>query len=100
MKKLKTFDLDYFTSKSHFGEDGVQNYLVFQPMLRYLKRVSFNSDHVASWKSKGFSDKSIKFTSSPSNFLNPSLDYHGHKLKVKFSGSSLSKTKLRTIMEQ
>ena len=30
-KKLKTFDLSYFIGKSHFEEDGTQNYLVFQP---------------------------------------------------------------------
>ena len=29
-KKLKTFDSSYFIGKSHFEEDGVQNYLVFQ----------------------------------------------------------------------
>ena len=30
-KKLKTFDSSYFIGKSHFEEDGTQNYLVFQP---------------------------------------------------------------------
>ena len=30
MNKLKTFDSSYFISKSHFEEDGTQNYLVFQ----------------------------------------------------------------------
>ena len=28
LKKLKTFDLGYFTGKSHFDEDGAQHYLV------------------------------------------------------------------------
>ena len=32
LSKLKTFDSGYFIGKSHFGEDGTQNYLVFQPM--------------------------------------------------------------------
>ena len=31
-KKLKTFDSIYFRRKSHFEEDGTQNYLIFQPM--------------------------------------------------------------------
>ena len=31
-KKLKTFDFSNFIGKSHFEEDGTQNYLVFQPM--------------------------------------------------------------------
>ena len=29
LNKLKTFDSGYFIGKSHFGEDGIQNYLVF-----------------------------------------------------------------------
>ena len=29
LNKLKTFNLSYFISKSHFDEDGTQNYLVF-----------------------------------------------------------------------
>ena len=32
LKKIKTFDLNYFRGKSYFEEDGIQNYLVFQPM--------------------------------------------------------------------
>ena len=37
LKKLKTFDSIYFRGKSHFEEDGTQNYLVFQPIQRFLK---------------------------------------------------------------
>ena len=36
-KKLKSFDLGYFIRKSHFEEDGTQNYLVFQPIVSILK---------------------------------------------------------------
>ena len=39
LKKLKTFDSSYFIGKSHFEEDGIQNYLVFQPMYRYFKKL-------------------------------------------------------------
>ena len=35
LSKLKIFDSSYFIGKSHFDEDGTQNYLVFQP--RYFK---------------------------------------------------------------
>ena len=38
LKKLKTFDLSYFIGKSHFDEDGTQNYLLFPPMRKYLKK--------------------------------------------------------------
>ena len=37
LNKLKTFDSSYFIGKSHFEEDGTQNYLVFQPIFRYFK---------------------------------------------------------------
>ena len=37
LNKLKTFDSGYFIGKSHFEEDGTQNYLVFQPIIRYFK---------------------------------------------------------------
>ena len=52
LKKLKTFDSSYFRGKSHFEEDGTQNYLVFQPIGRYFKVVA-STDYVSSWKSKG-----------------------------------------------
>ena len=32
LKKLKRFDAAHFRGKSHFEEDGTQNYLVFQPI--------------------------------------------------------------------
>ena len=32
IKKLEAFDSHYFKGKSHFEEDRLQNYLVFQPM--------------------------------------------------------------------
>ena len=34
LEKLKTFDSSYFIGKSHFDEDGTQNYLVFQHLNR------------------------------------------------------------------
>ena len=35
--KLQTFDSIYFCDKSHFKDDGTQNYLVFKPTL-FLKK--------------------------------------------------------------
>ena len=40
LKKLQKFDSSYFRGKSHFEEDGAQNYLAFQPMYRYFKRIA------------------------------------------------------------
>ena len=36
--KLEVFDSSYIKGKSHFEDDGTQNYLVFEPMSRYLKK--------------------------------------------------------------
>ena len=61
LNKLKTFDSGYFIGKSHFEEDGVQNYLVFQPIIKYFKvNTMTNTDYILSWKSKGLSAESIK----------------------------------------
>ena len=38
LKKLKTVDSSCFKRKSHFEEDGTQNYLIFQPIQRYFKK--------------------------------------------------------------
>ena len=59
LKKLKTFDLSYFTGTKHFEEDGTQNYLVFQPIRRYFKIIAHRK-YISSWKSKGLSDEAIK----------------------------------------
>ena len=50
LKKLKTFDSSYSIRKSHFEEDSRQNYLVFQPMYRYFKRIA-NTKYISEWKS-------------------------------------------------
>ena len=57
LKKLQTFDSSYFIGKSHFEEDGTQNYLVFQSMYRYFRKVSGvgNGNYIYFWKSKGLS---------------------------------------------
>ena len=60
LKKLKTFDSSYFRGKSHFEDDGTQNWLVFQPIQRYFKTASANDSNILSWKSKGLSDESVK----------------------------------------
>ena len=48
LKKLKTFDSSYFIAKSHFEEDDVQNYLVFEPLKKYFKVIA-STNYVSSW---------------------------------------------------
>ena len=88
MNKLKTFDSGYFIGKSHFGEDGTQNHLVFQPVYRYFKMIT-NADYISSRKSKGLSAESFKPPTTSDNSLNPALNYYGTKTKVKLTGSCL-----------
>ena len=81
LKKLKTFDSSYFIGKSHFEEDGTQNYLVFQPMYRYFKRIAGvgNGNYIYYWQSKGFSDERINSITVSNYSVTPFLDYYDPK---------------------
>ena len=93
-KKLETFDSIYFRGKSHFEDDVIQNYLVFQTVSRYFKTVSANDINTLSWKSKWLSDESIKPSSTSNEMLNPSVDYVGTKARVKFNEDCLKQDKI------
>ena len=49
---------------------------------------------IVSWKSKGWSDKSIKSPTTSNKMLNPSLDYVGTKIRIKFNGDCLKQEKI------
>ena len=85
-KKLRTFDSSYFRGKSHFEEDGTQNYLVFQAINRYFKVIA-NTQYISSWKSKGLSAASITPPATSDNSLAPALSYYGTKTRVKLMGA-------------
>ena len=88
LNKLKTFDSGYFIGKSHFGEDGTQNYLVFQPMYIYFMLIT-NTWYILWWQSKGLSNENFD---SPNTNFSPSIDYVGNKIRVKFNGSCLKQS--------
>ena len=96
LNRLKTFDSGYFNGKSHFEEDGTQNYLIFQPIYRYFKAFSTTQylEHVSEWKSKGLSSESFMAISTSDNSLNPTLNYYGTKIRVKFTGDCLEQQKI------
>ena len=76
LKKLKKFDLSYFIGKSYFEEDGTQNYLVFQPRNRYLKKkiAGFGSgNYIYYCKSKELSDERINSSKTPTYRITPKL---------------------------
>ena len=94
MNKSKTFDSSYFIGKSHFEEDGTQNYLVFQPISRYFKvNTITNTDYILSWKSKRLSPESIKPPTTSDNSLTPELSYYATKTRLKFTESCLQQSK-------
>ena len=92
LKKLKTFDSSYFIGKSHFKEDGTQNYLVFQPMYICFKRIAGvgGGDYIYYWKSKGLSDERINSIKTSDYGITPYLSYYDtNKIRVKFDGGCL-----------
>ena len=44
--KFQALNSSYFCGKSHFEDDGSQNYLAFQALYRYFKKMG-NSDHMS-----------------------------------------------------
>ena len=81
LNKLKTFDSSYFIGKSHFEEDGTQNYLVFQPISRYFK-ITANTKSISLWKSKGLSDEIITPYATSDNSLTPLIDHCGTRIRL------------------
>ena len=83
MKKLRTLDLIYFIGKSHFQEHSTQNYLVFQPIQRYCKRIASDTEYILSCKPKGLSNEGITPPATSNNSLTPALSYYGTKTRNK-----------------
>ena len=96
LKMLKTFDLSYFRGKSHFEEDGTQNYLVFQPIYKHFKVIAGvgSRSYIYYWKSKGLSDERINSIKTPSHSIIPNLDHYGTKTRVELDGSCLKQDKV------
>ena len=91
-KKLKTFYLIYFRVKSHFEEDGMQNYLVFQPIQIYFKIIAGvgNGNYIYHWNSEGLSSERINSIKTSDYGITPYLSYYTtNKIRVKSAGGYL-----------
>ena len=88
-KKLNNFDAAYFGGKNYLGDNGIQNYLVFQLVNRCFKKIG--KTKTSSWKSKGLFAEVLKPPTINNNSLAPKLEYIDEKKFVKFNGSSLIK---------
>ena len=86
----------FFRGKSHFEEDGTHNYLVFQPMYRYFKRISgiVSDSYIYFWKSKGLSDERLDSITASNHKITPELSFYGTKTKIEFNGSCLKQDKV------
>ena len=92
LKKLKKFDAAYFR--------GTQNYLVFQPVYKYFKKIS-STENIVEWESKGLSNEEITSTTTSNNNNNnnnnksaTNLIYSNARLRVKFNGHFLEQNKV------
>ena len=92
--KPQTFDSSYFRGKSHLEEDGFQNYLIFQPMYRYFKKISGVGDGNCIYFWKGLSDERINFITTSNYSITPELSYYGNKIRLKFNGTCLKQDKI------
>ena len=93
ISKIKTFDLNCFHGKNHFGEDGTQNWFVFQTLGTYLKVTYANdNNYISSWQSKGLSDLEINSIKRNNYLLNPYIEHHDtSKIRIKFNRSFLNR---------
>ena len=96
LKKLQAFDSSFFRSKILFEEDCTQNYLVFQSIRKYLKKIS-NTNNTSERRSKWFSDEVTKPCTSSDKSFAPTLIYVGNKKRVIVDESCLKQGKITYI---
>ena len=97
IRSLQTADLNYFKGKIYFkSDDGTQNYLVFQPLNKYFKRVVDlgSGNYIYYWKSKGLSSEKINSIITSNYGITPELNYLGDKIGENFNGSCLKQDKI------
>ena len=86
--------LPYMSGNAMFdGGDGLQAYLIFQSVHKYLKIIA-KTKYISEWKSKGLSDESIKPFPTSDNSLTQLIDYYGYNIRVKFNGRILRQPKV------
>ena len=83
--------MSYSRGKSHFEEDRAQNYLIFQPTIRYF-RIITNKKFISSWGSKRLSDETITPYATSDNILTPLIDHYGSKVRLKFNKNCLKQS--------
>ena len=89
MWHLQTLDSNHLRGKSHFENDGTQNYLLFKQVSRNFKTVA-NTIKITVWQSKRLSDEKVKPPSTSDNSLNPGINYFDNSaIPVRFNENCL-----------
>ena len=77
-------------------EDGTHNYLVFQPIYRYFKRIADvgSGNYIYFWKSKVLSDERLDSITTCNHKITTELSFYGTKTRVEFNGSCFEQNKV------
>ena len=96
LKNLEKLNSSHFKGKGHFEEDGTQNYLVFQPIYRYFRKIIIvgSGNNIYFWKSIGLSDEKFNSNIASNYKIMQELSFYGTKTRIKFNGSCLRQDKV------
>ena len=98
--KLEVFGSSYFCGKSHFKDDGTQNYLVFQGVYKYF-RTAATTNKITAQKCNVLSDENIKLPATSDNTLNPEIYYFDNaEIRKSFDGCCLKQEKVNLFNAQ
>ena len=89
-KKLETFDSSLFIGQSYFNNDGVQLYLIFQPIYKTITTFSSLKDTFSEWESKELSNEKFTCPCIANVSVSPKRVWMNNtKIRLKFKGSCL-----------
>ena len=89
-KKLETFDSSLFIGQSYFSNDGVQLYLIFQPIYKTITTFSSLKDTFSEWESKELSNEKFTCPCIANVSVSPKRVWMNNtKIRLKFKGSCL-----------
>ena len=77
------------TGQSYFNNDGVQFYLIFQPIYKTITIISGHKITISEWESKGFSNEKFKPSYAANKILSLKLLWNKSRLRLRFEGSCL-----------
>ena len=94
--KLQTNESSLFIGQSYFGNNGSQNFLIFQLINKTLTTFAGLPDTIVEWESTGLSNEKINphFTEQIVVFPPKLVWKNNSRIEVEFKGSSLKQDKV------